>query len=827
MPVGMFLRSPWAGSHLSDPDCSLTLDAYREASGKAFAAPVPLVNFIEYGQWFKERVVPDVDRRQVKLIEADRPGFLLTLSDGTKVRAPRVIVAAGIGSFAWRPEPFRGLPSSLSSHSSEHSDLGVFAGRLVAVIGAGQSALETAALMHEAGAEVELMVRAPQVRFLRQIPLLRKWPLEPLLYAPPDVGPALASHLIARPDLYRRMPRRWQDRMGIRAIRSAGSDWLKPRLEKVKTTCGRFVARAEPEGERLRLKLDDGGERVVDHAFLGTGYRVDVWKYTFIAPELLTAVSKIDGYPMLSDSFESSVPGLYFIGAPAAWSFGPLMRFVAGTRFTSLKLAHGIAREAGGLRRFNKTAGGEPLDLPVRPGPGHALFDTNSASSSIVGNAGAMGLEPARPAGVLLTGADYRALGVARSLGRHGVPVSIMRKPDQLLASFSRYVQRIFTWPRCDGTSYVEYLLRLADRNDMKGWLLLPTDDEMVGFIARHHDQLSTQFLLAIPPWEKLRWVCDKRLLNQLADQLEMDQPRTFCPGSRAEVQELDYPFPVIIKPALHDSFNPCLCPIYQLSQLATYGPTVAKTSNRLTVDKAWRMDDRESLLAGYDQACAQIPSELVMVQEVVPGSGDSQFSYAALCSRGQPLVAVAARRVRQFPMDFGRLSTFVETVEEHRMAREAVRLLQALGYTGLVEVEFKLDSRDGRFKLLDVNPRVWGWHTLGARAGVDFSYLYWRMLQGEPVAETQGRPGVGWMHLTADVPMAMQEILSGRLSLREYFRSFIRPLETAIFVLDDPMPGLLEIPLLVYSRIMRMLAPRTLSSLKIQPICPKEHGKN
>jgi len=144
-------------------------------------------------------------------------------------------------------------------------------------------------------------------------------------------------------------------------------------------------------------------------------------------------------------------------------------------------------------------------------------------------------------------------------------------------------------------------------------------------------------------------------------------------------------------------------------------------------------------LLARYDEACKLVAPEMLMVQEVLPGWGESQFSYAALCRDGCPLASIVARRTRQFPMDFGRFSTYVETVEEPQVVELGVRFLAAMRFTGLVEIEFKRDSRDGKFKVLDMNPRVWGWHTLCGRAGVDFPYLTWLLVRGEPVPETHG----------------------------------------------------------------------------------------
>ena len=347
MPVGMLLRSPWAGSHLSDPNGALTLDAYRKATPDGFGSPIPLNRFIDYGRWFQRQTVPEVDRREVAQVELGSDGFQLMFGDGERIKSRRVVVAAGIAPFASRPEPLRNLPRELVSHSSEERDLSRFAGKEVAVVGAGQSALESAALLSEAGAKVQLFVRGPLVHWLWQRPLLHKWPIQPILYAPPDVGPAFISQIVARPNWYRRMRRGWQDKWGIRSIRPAGAGWLKPRVDNVSNVSivtGRSITSAAPVGGRLALKLDDGSERTVDHVLTGTGYRVDISRYAFLGRKLLTSIRQMDGYPQLDAGFQSSVPGLHFLGAPAAWSFGPLMRFVAGAEFASRAVARAVAR---------------------------------------------------------------------------------------------------------------------------------------------------------------------------------------------------------------------------------------------------------------------------------------------------------------------------------------------------------------------------------------------------------------------------------------------------------------------------------------------------
>src|SRR3981081_3625748 len=166
MPRGMLLRSGWTASHIADPDQSLTLDAYRTASRKHFSSPVPLDRFVDYALWYQRQAVPELDERRIACVESDVKGFRLNFEKGETVFARRLVIAAGIGSFAWRPPEFEGLPSALASHTSEHREFGTFAGKQVLVIGSGQSALESAALLHEGGAEVEIVARARQIRWL-------------------------------------------------------------------------------------------------------------------------------------------------------------------------------------------------------------------------------------------------------------------------------------------------------------------------------------------------------------------------------------------------------------------------------------------------------------------------------------------------------------------------------------------------------------------------------------------------------------------------------------------------------------------------------------
>ncbi len=381
---------------------------------------------------------------------------------------------------------------------------------------------------------------------------------------------------------------------------------------------------------------------------------------------------------------------------------------------------------------------------------------------------------PVGRTGALVIGGNYRSLGIVRSLGRHGIPVWVL-KDEHRIASTSRYARHSEFWPALSEAEQRNYLLELGVQHQLDSWALFPTTDESAALVARHHTALAEQFRLTTPEWEVMRWAYDKRLTYRLAAELQIDHPWTCYPTSRKAIERLDCVYPIILKPAIKDRVN------------------------RLTIEKAWRIKNRESLLIRYDQACELVEPEVIMVQEEIPGNGDSQFSYAALCMDGRPIASLVARRARQYPLDFGQASTYVETVDQPEVDELARRLLAAMEYTGLVEVEFKQDPRDGRFKLLDVNARVWGWHTLGRRAGLDFPYLTWQFIHGEPISAMRARPGIRWVRLITDIPSAMLAIRSGGLTPRGYLRSYRGPIEFAIFATDDLLPALVEVPWLAY----------------------------
>jgi cation diffusion facilitator CzcD-associated flavoprotein CzcO len=344
MPEGMLLRSPWAASHLSDPNSALSFDAYSEAKRETVPIPIPLERFVDYGLWFQKQAVPEIDPRKVTRIEPSSDGFRLILNDGEQFQTRRVVIAAGIAPFARRPAAFDGVPSELATHVSYGSNVRRFAGKRVAVIGAGQSALESAALIHEAGGDVEVIIRAQDIHWLGWRARMQKLgPLADVFYSRFDIGPAGISRIVAVPDAVKYFPRTVQDVFRQRALRPAGSRWLIDRFKNIRVTTARFVESAKPFGEKLQLRLNDGSSREVDHAVLGTGYKVDITRYPFLPAEVSQKVAQVNGFPRVGLGFESSVPGLHFLGAPSSWRYGPLMFFVCGTDFAARRLANHLS----------------------------------------------------------------------------------------------------------------------------------------------------------------------------------------------------------------------------------------------------------------------------------------------------------------------------------------------------------------------------------------------------------------------------------------------------------------------------------------------------
>lgn len=357
MPDGMLLRSSPFASSIADPAGRHTLPRWARSQPEAVPDPVPLAAFLRYADWFREREVPEIDRRRVSALTANRGGFTVLLDDGESLRARRVVLAAGPAEFARRPASFAGLSPGRVVHTSDLVDPVRFAERRVIVIGAGQ-ALETAALLSEAGARVELVVREPAVAWLpsdeqrsgagARPGVARPW--RAIRPPPTGVGGRASGWLAAAPDVVHRSPQALRRLVWSRCVRPAGSAWIRPRFTGVRVTLGRSVIGLTEVAGAIRVELDDGSVREADSVVLGTGYAVDVRRYSFLSSELLGSMKLRAGAPVLGRGLESSVPRLHFIGAAAAPSFGPLLNFVVGTWFAGPALLDRVLARRGRVR---------------------------------------------------------------------------------------------------------------------------------------------------------------------------------------------------------------------------------------------------------------------------------------------------------------------------------------------------------------------------------------------------------------------------------------------------------------------------------------------
>jgi len=332
-----------------------------------------------------------------------------------------------------------------------------------------------------------------------------------------------------------------------------------------------------------------------------------------------------------------------------------------------------------------------------------------------------------------------------------------------------------------DQRKAVEGLLEIGKRLGLDGWVLYPTREELVAAFSHYRAELSEVFRVPTPDWESVKWAWDKRNTYRLAKELGIPTPVTHCPKNAnqlAELHSLTPPF--AIKPAIKEHF------IYA------------------TKAKAWRANSHAELITLFQKASELAGNGEIMVQELIPGGGTQQFSYCAFFRNMEAVGKMVVRRRRQHPLLFGRASTYVETVDVPLLEELSERFLRAIDYYGLVELEYKLDPRDSQYKLLDVNARTWGYVSLGAQAGVDFSYLLYSDQIGLPVSFSKGRTGLAWIRTTTDFPASMLAILSGDTGLKSYLHSLRNCKVEAVFSAKDPLPGLAEVVLIPYLAIKR-----------------------
>ena len=352
MPRGMMLKSDGYATNLCAADAGFTLKDFCREHGVPYAdegIPVSLENFIAYGEAFQRRFVPGLEQRRVVGLDRNADGFAVMLDDGEVVAGRKVVLAIGISDFPYVPPVFADIPADFLSHASHHAAMDAFRGREVAVVGSGSSAIDLAALLHENGASVSLVARRPHLRFQRRTELGDRRLLAEGLRPNTGIGPGWRNVFYTyAPQLFRHLPEEMRLRIIAKAHGPAGGWFMRDRVVgRVTIIEGVAPRRAEVKDGRIHLQLTgpDGSEQSVsaDHVIAATGYKVDLRAVKFLGEELRHQIASIEQAPVLSRHFETSVPGLYVVGPAAAYSFGPLFRFVYGVGFAAPRVARHLA----------------------------------------------------------------------------------------------------------------------------------------------------------------------------------------------------------------------------------------------------------------------------------------------------------------------------------------------------------------------------------------------------------------------------------------------------------------------------------------------------
>ncbi len=380
------------------------------------------------------------------------------------------------------------------------------------------------------------------------------------------------------------------------------------------------------------------------------------------------------------------------------------------------------------------------------------------------------------PPGVVITGGDFQGLAILRSLRRYGVPTLVIDH-EHCISRYSRDLQRFVRSPSpFQMEAYVDFLIDLAQREGLQGWVLLPINDAVVHALSKYKSRLETYYRVPTPDWQVTQRVYIKEQTYQLAAKHGIPTPATWYPKSEAELLDLNLRYPMVLKPSIRDHFY-----------------TQVKT-------KAFRVNNRDELIQTYRRMCQVIDPAEVLVQEFIPGGPEQLFSFGPLFKNGQSVAWVMARRRRQHPMDFGHASTYVELVDIPELKCIAEVFLKAIDYYGIAEVEFMQDPQSGAYKLIEINPRFWGWHSLAIAAGIDLPYLLYQDLIGKTSAlpDMCMKP-LKWVRLLTDLPTAGRELLTGRMSWRTYRQSMQGRKAFAVWSRRDPLPFLAEMAMIPY----------------------------
>jgi predicted ATP-grasp superfamily ATP-dependent carboligase len=382
--------------------------------------------------------------------------------------------------------------------------------------------------------------------------------------------------------------------------------------------------------------------------------------------------------------------------------------------------------------------------------------------------------------GTVITGGDFQGLGVVRTLGRKGIPVLLLDS-DHCIGRYSRFTEKFVRSPHpAEPEPYLQFLMDVAEKENIHGWVIFPNSDEAVYVLSRYKKILEKLYRVPTPPWEVIRSVYMKKETYRVAEENGIPAPKRYEVSGLEELEGLDLPYPLVIKPSVRHHFY-----------------------NKMKI-KGFRINNKEELMKIYSQVSSVIDPSEIIIQDFIPGGPKNLYSFCPFFKNRKTITGVAGRRARQHPMDFGHASTYVELVDIPELKNLAEKFLGLIDYYGIAEVEFMQDPRDHQYKLIEVNPRVWGWHTLAMAAGIDLPYLLYQDMIGEQIEVPLTTKQVKWVRLTTDIPTVFLEIAKRRMRISEYLASMSGKKVDAVMSVDDPLPFLAEVALIPYLLMKR-----------------------
>ncbi|MBT8382396.1 MAG: ATP-grasp domain-containing protein [Ignavibacteria bacterium] len=389
-------------------------------------------------------------------------------------------------------------------------------------------------------------------------------------------------------------------------------------------------------------------------------------------------------------------------------------------------------------------------------------------------------MNSSNPVGAVIIGSDFQALGAIRSLSEKNVPVFLIEH-ELGISKFSRFVnRRAKDYSLLSSDSFTDRLIKIAEKENLKDWVLYPNNDEIIKLISINRDKLKDWYKIPVPSWDIVKNFYYKQNAYRIAKNLSIPIPRIYKNGSIEQLLDNDYQFPVILKPACKEDYYPIM------------------------KKKAIKINNRSELVSEYKKMTSIIDSSNIVIQDMIEGGPNKLFSYVTFFDGKKCVAGMSANRLRQHPMDFGHATTYAESVELPEIADMAEKLLKEMNYFGIAEVEFMKDDKENEYKFLEINGRIWGWHTLAKAAGINLPYLIFQHMIGEKINAGKPIEDVKWIRLITDIPTVLKELLSGRMNLKEYLKTIRGKKEYAVFSFRDPLPFFMELLLMPYFWIKR-----------------------